>query len=130
MGAQAVPVLDQEQLLTGEVVTAYHLVMSKRMVARHRYDDWIFRDFHRLDIAKFVRDSYEQNIELSSSELIQQHRRLSLPHLQLELRQRSAQMRQQRGQHIRPDCRNDPEPERPGQWLLRAAGQPDPFPGR
>src|ERR1700730_983427 len=129
MDAQAVPVLDQEQLLTGEVVTAHHLVMSKRMVARHCYNDWIFRDFHRLDIAKFVRDRYEQNIELSSSELVQQDRSLSLPHVQLELRQRSAQMRQQRGQHIRPDCRNDPEPERPGQWLLCAASQPNQFLG-
>src|ERR1700720_3528069 len=38
-------------------------------------------------------------------------------------------MRQQRGQHIRSDCRNYPESERPGQWLLRVAGQPDQFLG-
>jgi hypothetical protein len=86
--------------------------MAKRMVARHRYDDWIFRDFHRLGIAKFVRNGSQQNIELSS-ELVQQDVSRSLPHVQLELRQRSAQMRQQRGQDIRPDCRDYPEPERP-----------------
>jgi len=34
--------LDQEQLLMRQVITAYHFVMAKRMVARHRYDDWIF----------------------------------------------------------------------------------------
>src|SRR6202051_706872 len=34
-------------------------------------------------------------------------------------------MRQQRGQDIGPDCRDYPEPERPGQWLLRVAGAPD-----
>src|ERR1700732_383425 len=34
-------------------------------------------------------------------------------------------MRQQRGQELWPDCRDYPEPERPGQWLLRVAGQPD-----
>src|SRR5258705_8748279 len=53
MAAQAMPVLDQEQLLTRQDITAYHFVMAKRMVARHRYDDWIFLDFHSLDIAKF-----------------------------------------------------------------------------
>jgi hypothetical protein len=41
------------------------------MVARHRYDDWIFRDFHSLDIAKFVRNSHQQNVELSARELVQ-----------------------------------------------------------
>src|SRR6266849_7814934 len=125
MAAQAMPVLDQEQLLTRQVITAYHFVMAKRMVARHRYDDWIFLDFHRLDIAKFVRNGDQQNVELSSSELVQQDWSRSLPHVQLELRQRSAQMRQQRGQDIRPDCRDYPEPQRPGQWLLRVVGQPD-----
>src|ERR1700676_338447 len=129
MAAQAMPVLDQQQLLTRQVITVYHLVMAKRMVARHRYDDWIFRDFHRLDIAKFVRSGHKQNVELSSSELVQQDGSRSLPHVQLELRQRSAQTRQQRRQDIRPDCRDYPEPERPGQWLLRVAGQPDQFLG-
>src|SRR6267143_769171 len=99
--------------------------MAKSVVARHRYDDWIFRDFHRLDIAKFVRNGHQQNVELSSSELVQQDWSRSLPHVQLELRQRSAQMRQQRGQDIRPDCRDYPEPQRPGQWLLRVVGPPD-----
>jgi hypothetical protein len=51
MTAQAMSVLDQEQLLAGQVITAYHLVMAERMVARHRYDDWIFRDLHHLDVA-------------------------------------------------------------------------------
>src|SRR5882762_1386963 len=129
MAAQAMPVLDQEQLLTRQVITAYHFVMAKRMVARHRYDDWIFRDFHRLDIAKFVRNGDQQNVELSARELVQQDWSRSLPHVQLELRQRSAQMQQQRGQDIGPDCRDYPEPERPGQWLLRVAGQPDQFLG-
>src|SRR6266436_3611794 len=103
--------------------------MAKRMVPRHRYDDWVFRDFHRLDITKFVRNGHQQNVELSSSELVQQNCSRSLPHIQLELRQRSAQMRQQRGQDIRADCRDYPEPERPGQWLLRVAGQPDQYLG-
>src|SRR5258705_2448446 len=129
MAAQAMPVLDQEQLLTRQVITAYHFVMAKRMVARHRYDDWIFRDFHSLDVAKFVRDGHQQNVELSAGELVQQDRRRSLPHVQLELWQRSAQMRQQRGQDIWPDCRDYPEPQRPGQWLLRVVGQPDQFLG-
>src|ERR1700692_2639274 len=129
MAAQAMPVLDQEQLLTRQVITAYHFVMAKGMVARHRYDDWIFRDFHHLDIAKFVRNGHQQNVELSSSELVQQDWSRRLAHVELELRQRSAQMRQQRGQDIRPDCRDYPEPERPGQWLLRVAGQPDQFLG-
>src|ERR1700726_660774 len=125
MAAQAMPVLDQEQLLTRQVITGYHFVMAKRMVARHRNDDWIFRHFHRLDIAKSVRNSHQQNVEFSARELVQQDCGRTLPHVQLELRQRSAQMRQQRGQDIRPDCRAYPEPERPGQWLLRVAGQPD-----
>src|SRR5260370_35133561 len=129
MAAQAMSVLDQEQLLAGQVITAYHLLMAERMVARHRYDDWIFRDFHRLDIAKFVRNGRQQNVELSSGELVQQDWRRRLAHVELELRQRSAQMRQQRGQDIRPDRRDYPEPERPGQWLLRVAGQPDQFIG-
>src|SRR6202047_85991 len=129
MAAQAMPVLDQEQLLTGQVITPHHLVMAKRMVARHRYDDWIFRDFHRLDIAKSVRNGHQQNVELSARELVQQDWSRSLPYVQLELRQRNAQMRQQRGQDIRPDCRDYPEPERPGQRLLRVAGQPDQFLG-
>src|ERR1700730_12282365 len=103
--------------------------MAKTMVARHRYDDWIFCDFHRVDIAEFVRNGHQQNVELSSSQLVQQDCRRSLPHIQLELRQRSAQVRQQRGQDIGPDCRDYPEPERPGQWLLRVAGQPDQFLG-
>src|SRR6202040_1313832 len=103
--------------------------MAKRMVARHRYDDWIFCDFHRLDIAKVIRVCHQQNVELSSSEPVQQHCSRCLPHVQFELRQRSAQMRQQRGQDIRPDCRDYAEPERPGQWLLRVAGQPDQFLG-
>src|SRR3981189_868178 len=38
-------------------------------------------------------------------------------------------MRQQRGRDIRPDCRDYPEPQRTGQWLLRVAGQPDQFLG-
>src|SRR6202140_4916909 len=38
-------------------------------------------------------------------------------------------MLQQRGQDIGPDSRDYPEPERPGQWLLRVAGQPDQFLG-
>src|ERR1700736_5376374 len=38
-------------------------------------------------------------------------------------------MRQQRGQDIGPDCRDYPEPERPGQWLWRVAGPPDQFLG-
>src|ERR1700716_2777739 len=129
MAAQAMPVLDQEQLLTGQVITAHHLVTAERVVAWHRYDDWIFRDFHRLDIAKFVRNGRQQNVELSSSELVQQHCSRSLPHVQLELRQRSAQLRQQQGQDIWPDCWDYPEPERPGQWLQRVAGQPDQFLG-
>src|SRR6267154_1593161 len=129
MAAQTMPVLDQEQLLTGQVITAHHLVTAKRMIARHRYDDWIFRDFHRLDIAKFVRNGRQQNVELSSSKLVQQDWSRSLPHVQLELRQRSAEMRQQRGQDIGPDCRDYPEPERPGQWLLRVTGPPDQFLG-
>src|ERR1700716_1341618 len=129
MAAQAMPVLDQEQLLTRQVITAYHFVMAKRMVARHRYDDWIFRDFHSLDIAKFVRNGHQQNVELSARELVQQDRSRSLAHVQLELRQRGAQMRQQRGQDIWPDCRDSPEPQRPGQWLLRVVGQPDQFLG-
>src|SRR5216683_4848387 len=129
MAAQAMPVLDQEQLLTRQVITAYHFVMAKSMVPRHRDDDWIFRDFHRLDIAKSVRNGDQQNVELSARELVQQDWSRSLPHVQLELRQRSAQMRQQRGQHIRPDCRDYPEPERPGQWLLRVVGPPDQFLG-
>jgi hypothetical protein len=58
-----------------------------------RYDDWIFCDFHRLDIAEFVRNGHQQNVELSSGELVQQDRSRSLPHVQLELRPRSAQMR-------------------------------------
>ncbi len=90
MAAQAMPVLDQEQLLTRQVITAYHFVMAKRMVARHRYDDWIFLDFHSLDIAKFVRNGHQQNVELSARELVQQNCSRSLPHVQLELRQRSA----------------------------------------
>src|SRR3982074_634639 len=126
MAAQAMPVLDQQQLLTRQVITAYHLVMAKRMVARHRYDDWIFRDFHRLDIAKFVRSGHKQNVELSSSELVQQDGSRSLPQVQLELRQHSAQTRQQRRQDIRPDCRDYPEPERPGQWLPGGAGATPP----
>src|SRR5712675_218488 len=129
MAAQAMPVLDQEQLLTRQVIRAYHFVMAKRMVARHRYNDWIFRDFHHLGIAKFVRNGHQQNVELSFSELVQQDPSRSLPHVQLELRQRSAQMRQQRGQDIRPDCRDYSEPQRPGQWLLRVAGQSDQFLG-
>src|ERR1700730_10522797 len=114
MAAQAMPVLDQEQLLTGQVITAHHLVMAKRMVARHRYDDWIYRDFHRLDITKFVWNGRQQNVELSPSEPVQQDCSRCLPHIQFELRQRSAQMRQQRGQDIRPDWREFPESERPG----------------
>src|SRR6202051_368761 len=106
MAAQAMPVLDQEQLLTRQVITAYHFVMAKRMVARHRYEDWIFREFQHLKIAKCVRNGYQQNVEPSSSELVQQDWRRSLPHVQLELRQRSAQIRQQRGQDIRPDWRD------------------------
>src|SRR5712671_4263046 len=129
MAAQAMPVLDQEQLFTGQVITLHHHVMGKRMVARHRYDDWIFRDLHRLDIAKSVRNGHQQDIEFSCGELVQQNRSRSLPDVQLELRQRSAQMWQQRGQDIRPDCRDYAEPERPGQWLLRVAGQPDQFLG-
>src|SRR5712675_3504962 len=129
MAAQAMPVLDQEQLLTGQVITLHCLVMGKRMVARHRYDDWIFRDLHRLDIAKSVRSGHQQDIEFSCGELVQQNRSWSLPDVQLELRQRRAEMQQQRGQDIRPDCRDYPEPERPGQWLLRFAGQPDQFLG-
>src|SRR4030081_145185 len=120
---------DQKKLLTGQVITAHYLAMAKRMVARHRCDDRIFRDFHRLDIAKFVRNGHQQNVELSSSKLVQQDWSRSLPHIQLELRQRSAQMRQQRGQDIRPDCRDYPEPERPGQWFLRVLGPPDQFLG-
>src|SRR5258705_3644738 len=115
MAAQAMPVLDQEQLRTLQVITAYHLAMAKRMVARHRYDDWIFRDFHRLDIAKVVGNGHQQNVELPSSELVKQDWSRSLPHVQLELRLRSAQIRQQRGQDIRPDRRDYPEPQRPGQ---------------
>src|SRR5260370_41650344 len=65
MAAQAMPVLDQEQLLTGQVITLHCLVMGKRMVARHRYDDWIFRDLHRLDIAKSVRSGHQQDIEFT-----------------------------------------------------------------
>src|SRR5216683_2282799 len=127
MAAQAMPVLDQEQLLTRQVITAYHFVMAKSMVPRHRDDDWIFRDFHRLDIAKSVRNGDQQNVELSARELVQQDWSRSLPHVQLELRQRSAQMLQQRGQDIRSDCRDYPEPERAGQWLV--AGEPDQFLG-
>src|SRR6202011_6072683 len=119
MAAQAMPVLDQEQLLARQVIAVHHLVTAERMVAWHRYDEWIFRDFHHLDIAKFVRNGRQQNVELSGSELVQQDRGRSLPHVQLELRQRSAEMREQRGQHIGPDCRDYPEPERRGQWLLR-----------
>src|ERR1700722_4160447 len=52
MAAQAMPVLDQEQLLAGQIITGHDLVLAKRMVAWHRYDDWIFCDFHRLDIGK------------------------------------------------------------------------------
>src|SRR5258705_930727 len=129
MAAQAMPVLDQEQLLMDKVVTPHRLLPTERMVAWHRYDDWIFRDFHRLDIAKFVRNRNQQNVEFSSSQLLQQGCRRSLPHIELELRQRSSQVRQQRGQDIRPDRRDYPEPERPGQWLLRLAGQPDQFLG-
>src|ERR1700730_17052341 len=116
MAAQAMSVLDQEQLLAGQVITAPHLAMAETMVARHRYDDWIFCDFHRLDVAEIVRNGRQQNVELSSSQLVQEDCSRSLPHIQPELRQRSAQMRQQRGQDIRPDCRDYPEPERPGQW--------------
>src|ERR1700686_5233201 len=106
MAAQAMPVLDQEQLLTGELVTAHLLVPAKRMIAWHRYDDWIFCDFHRLDLAEIVRNGRQQNVELSSSQLVKQDWSRSLPHIQLELRQRSAQMRQQRGQDVWPDCRD------------------------
>src|SRR3979490_2337397 len=122
-------VLDQEQLLTGQVITAPPLATAQRVVAAPRYDDRIFRDFHRLDIAKFVRNGHQQNVELSSGKLVQQNWSRSLPHIQLELRQRSAQMLQQGGQDIGPDCGDYPEPERPGQWLLRVAGQPDQFLG-
>src|ERR1700733_10219948 len=38
-------------------------------------------------------------------------------------------MREQRGQDIGPDCRDYPEPERSGQWLLFVAGPPDQFLG-
>ena len=34
MASQAMPILDQEQLLTRQIITAYHFVMVKRMVAR------------------------------------------------------------------------------------------------
>src|SRR5258708_35240347 len=118
MAAQAMPVLDQEQLFTGQVITLHHLVMGQRMVARHRYDDWIFRDLHRLDIAKSVRNGHQQDIEFSCGELVQQNRSRSLPDVQLELRQRSAQMRQQPGQDIRPDSRVYPQPARPRPWLV------------
>src|SRR3977135_4649543 len=110
MAAQTMPVLDQEQLLMRQVITAYHLVMAKRMVARHRYDDRIFRDFHRLDIAKVVRNGHQQNVELSCGKLVQQDWSPSLPHIQLELRQRSAHMLQQRGQDIGAHCREYPGP--------------------
>src|SRR5260370_27104290 len=120
MAAQGMPVLDQEQLLTRQVIRAYHFVMAKRMVARHRYDDWIFRDFHSLDIAKFVRNGHQQNVELSARELVQHDCSRTLPHVQLELRQRSAQMRQQLVQDIGPDCPDYPGPELPRQWLPRA----------
>src|SRR6202043_111923 len=129
MAAQAMSVLNQEQLFAGQVITAHHLVMAERMGARHRYDDWVFRDLHHLDIAKFIRNGHQQNVELASGELVQQDCSRSLPHVQLELRPRRAQMRQQRGQDIRSDCRDYPEPERPGQWLLCVAGQPDQFLG-
>src|ERR1700757_3246452 len=118
MAAQAMSVFDQEQLLARQVIAAYHFMLSKRMAARHRYDDWIFGDFHRLDITKVIRNCHQQNVELSSSEPVQQRCSRCLPHVEFELRQRSAQMRQQRGQDIRPDCRDYPEPERSGQWLL------------
>src|SRR6202163_752834 len=106
MAAQAMPILDQEQLLTRQVITAYHFVMAKRMVARYRYDDRILRDFHSLDIAKFVRNGHQQNVKLTARELVQQDCCRSLPHVQLELRQRSAQMRQQRRQDIGADRRD------------------------
>jgi DNA-binding transcriptional LysR family regulator len=41
MAAQAMTILDQEQLLAGEIIAVHHLVMAKGMVARHRYDDWM-----------------------------------------------------------------------------------------
>src|SRR5260370_27519691 len=108
MAAQAMPVLGQGHVLTRQVIGGYYFVMAKRRVGRHGYDDWIFLDFHSLDIAKFVRNGHQQNVELSACELVQQDWSRSLPHVQLELRQRSAQMRQQRGQDIRPDCRDYP----------------------
>jgi hypothetical protein len=56
MVAQAMPVLNQEQLFTRKVITSQHLVTGKRMVTRHRYHDRIFPDFHRLDVAEFERN--------------------------------------------------------------------------
>jgi hypothetical protein len=53
MAAQAMSVLDQEQLLAGKVVTAHHLVRAKTMIARHRYDDWIAATIGALKIDAF-----------------------------------------------------------------------------
>src|SRR6266850_7572242 len=100
MAAQAMPVLDQEQLLMDKVVTPHRLLPTERMVAWHRYDDWIFRDLHRLDIAKFVRNRNQQNVEFSSSQLLQQGCSRSLPHIELELRQRSSQVRDRLGKLV------------------------------
>src|ERR1700722_16763549 len=97
MAAQAMSVLNQEQLPAGQGIRAPPPVTGKRVVARHRYHDWIFRDLHRLDIAKFIRNGHQQNVEISSSELVQQDCSRSLAHVELELWPRSAQLRQQRG---------------------------------
>jgi len=53
MAARQCPSSIREELLMRQVITAYALVMAKRMVAAAcANDDWIFLDFHSLDIAK------------------------------------------------------------------------------
>src|SRR3984885_6466046 len=78
MASQAMTVLNQKQLLTRQVITAYHFVVAKRMVARHRHDDWIFRDFHNLDIAKVVRNDHQQNFHFSALLIIRRPPRSTL----------------------------------------------------
>ena len=95
------------------------------MRGRHREQKTVVEQTDRFDVGMFDRQREQQHIELTIEKFAHEGLGLALANMQIKVRKRIADHRQQLGQHIRRDRRDHTKTERTGENLVLLARDVD-----
>lgn len=124
--AQAVPLLQQQQPLSGQILLIDRGPAGERMIPGDREVEGVVEQRPSGDGVPPDRQGHDQQIELTREQRVQQLLGLTLAQREPQVGVGGVQPRQHLRQQIRADRRNDSEPERPGEHpvaMAREIGQ-------